>query len=79
MTEYKVLTYDEACVLYDAGVREIACAAMGPTKFYGDPSEGKHIAIDYAKKEQWEPFWIAVVSRRPDSYRKGWSFCVVIE
>lgn len=70
----KVLNYEQACVLYDAGVREIAVSGCGfkDTRSYW-------LVEERAKAGEWEPQFLDAEHRHRASTVHMWTFAVVVE
>jgi len=73
MAQYKLIPWDEACMLYDLGVREIACAAVP----FGGPDQKE--AERYARRGSWEPVWVEPAWRKYRVAALMWTYCVEVE
>ena len=73
MAKYKLIPWDEACYLYDLGVREIACVAVG---FGKDCKEEADREVGGCR---WEPHWLGPQWREYGVAALRWTYCVEVE
>lgn len=70
----KVLTHEQACVLYDVGVREIAASGCDYT------DKDSHWLVERrANNGEWEPEWAAPGRNRESLTVRKWTYAVVVE
>lgn len=73
MAKYKMIPWDEACNLYDLGVREIACVAVR----FG--MECKEDADREVSERKWEAHWLEPQWREYRIAALTWTYCVEVE